>query len=168
LFRKEKKLTPIHKKEFTVVDIYLREANRSIMVHFFIELLKQIEKELDLQNLSKLPVEYVKHSIFKNEKLNRHKLYWLIVTDYPTNESFYDKGNNSNNETTKFEIYFVNEGNAVELAVGGNLDENLNKNKFVKEENKFVNKKALDKKFIGFGFGVERLIYLYKNFTSQK
>ena len=42
-------------------------------------------------------------------------------------ESFYDKSIDTGNETTKFEIYFVNESNAIELAVGGNLNENLNK-----------------------------------------
>ena len=68
LFRKEKKLTPIHKKEFTVVDIYLKEGNRNNMVHLFIKILGQIEKKLNLQNLSKLPVEYARYSAFKNEK----------------------------------------------------------------------------------------------------
>ena len=163
LFRKENKLTPIHKNEFTVVDIYLKEKDREYMVSFFFEILKKIEKELDLQNLSKLPVEYVKYDQFKNEKLNKHKRYWLIVTDYPIQESFYDKENNLKDGTTKFEIFFINEGNSIELAVGGNLGENLNKKKFIKDEGKFVNKKILSKNFIGFGFGIERLIYTYKN-----
>ena len=95
--------------------------------------------------------------------MEKHKKYLLVVTDYPLEESFYDKKSNSDGETTKFEIYFINEGKAIELAVGGNLGENFNKKKFIKDEYKFVSKKALSKNFIGFGFGVERLIYLYKN-----
>ena len=163
LFRKEKKLTPVHKKEFTVVDIYLREKDQKDMISFFFKILGQIEKYLGLHNLSKLPIEYVKYGQFKNERLNKHKRYWIVVTNYPIEESFYDKENKLKDETTKFEIYFVNEGNTIELAVGGNLGENLNKKKFIKYETKFVNKKALTKNFVGFGFGVERLIYIYRN-----
>ena len=163
LFRNEKRLTQIHKKEFTVVDIYLKEKDRKDTISFFFKILEQIEKSLDLQNLSRLPIEYVKYEQFKNERLNKHKRYWLIVTVYPIQESFYDKETNLKDGTTKFEIYFIKEGSSIELGVGGNLGENLNKKKFIKKEDKFVNKKALSKSFIGFGFGLERLIYTYKN-----
>ena len=163
LFRNEKRLTQIHKKEFTVVDIYLKEKDRKDTISFFFKILEQIEKSLDLQNLSRLPIEYVKYEQFKNERLNKHKRYWLIVTDYPIQESFYDKETNLKDGTTKFEIYFIKEGSSIELGVGGNLGENLNKKKFIKKEDKFVNKKALSNSFIGFGFGLERLIYTYKN-----
>ncbi len=163
LFRKEKKLTPIHKKEFIVVDIYLKEKDRKDMVSLFFKILEYIEKSLNLQNISKLPIENISYSQFKNENLNKHEQYWLVVADYPIEESFYDKENKLKNGTTKFEIYFINEGNAVELAVGGNLGENLNKKRFIRNGDKFVNKKIFSRNFIGFGFGVERLIYVYKN-----
>lgn len=162
LFRNEKKLTSIHKKEFTVIDMYLKEKDREQMISFFVKVLENIEEELNLPKLSTLPLEYIKYRDFKKEKLNKHNKYWLIVTDYPIEESFYDELNNLQNETKKFEIYFVNNGDVIELAVGGNLGENLNKKKFIKED-KFVNKKVISRKFIGFGFGIERLIYIYEN-----
>lgn len=163
LFRNEKKLDRIHTKEFTVVDIYLKEKDKEQMISFFVKILENIEKELNLPKLSTLPLEYIKYRDFKKEKLNKHNNYWLIVTDYPIEESFYDELNNLHNETKKFEIYFVNNGNSIELAAGGNLGKNLNKKKFIKNENKFVNKEVISRKFIGFGFGIERLIYIYEN-----
>jgi len=53
--------------------------------------------------------------------------YWLIVTDYPINESFYDAKGRDGGLTSKFEIFFVDEGNCIEIAACGNLGENLNK-----------------------------------------
>ena len=162
LFRKEKKLSPIHKKEFTVVDIYIKDYNRENIISFFFKMLEHIEQELNLPLLSKFPIEYIDHSELEKYK-SKNKKYWLIVKDYPMEESFYDEKNEIDNRTKKFEIYFVNNGDKAELAVGGNLDKNLNPRKLIKGEAQFINKEALNKRFIGFGFGVERLIYLYKN-----
>lgn len=63
--------------------------------------------------------------------------------------------------TTKFEIFFYNKDTLVELASGGLVGRNINSYMHIKNEDDFVNKGVFDRRFMGLGFGLERLIYLY-------
>ena len=72
------------------------------------EILKKLEDKLNLLNLSELEVQYMTHEDFSN--IDKNKLsgkYWLVVTDYPVNESFYDTQGKGNGHTSKFEIFLT-------------------------------------------------------------
>lgn len=149
----------LHKKEFTVVDIYLKNKAMRDVVDFFLAILKNMESSLKLKSLSKLPTRYISHAEF-NQMPATDERFWAIVTNYPVDESFYDEREGT--ATKKFEIFFVDGEEKVEIAACGVLGDNLNKSMFVKEKSRIVDKKIAEKKFIGFGFGIERLIYLYR------
>ena len=161
MFRDEPKVSSLHKKEFTVIDTYIL-GGMNEAVDLFMQIIGEIELELNLSRLSKLPIKYVRHRDFGRGELEDGR-YWLVVTDYPIVESFYDlPSEHSADETKKFEIYFVYNKQSIEIAACGNLGENLNKKNFIKNAHKIVNHKVLDKGFVGFGFGIERLIHLYQ------
>jgi hypothetical protein len=163
MFRNEQKIDPLHQCEFTVVDIYQAQGTMKDVLKKYIEILKTLEKELKLQNLSDLEIKYITHKEFS--ETNQIKLtgkYWFIVTDYPIKESFYDT-QGIGTETSKFEIFLVNEGKCVEIAACGGLGENLNGNNYVKDKKDLINKNLIEKKFVGFGIGLERLISLYED-----
>lgn len=163
MFRNEKKLDKIHRYEFTVVDIYLKQGKTAQVVKTFLSILGVLEKKLHLRSLSKLAVKQMTHEEFArlgNTKLKGN--FWLIVTDYPINESFYDTQGKDDKHTSKFEIFFVKNGNATEIAACGQLGENLNKENYIKGKKKLITPKLAQKKFIGFGFGVERLAQIYQ------
>ena len=49
----------------------------------------------------------------------------------------------------------------MEIAACGTLGKNYNQTMFIRGDTKFLDRKILNRKFIGFGVGLERLIYLY-------
>lgn len=162
MYRNEKKLSRIHKYEFTVLDTYLRNGDMKSVAKNFLELLKTLERDLDLgYKLSQFPVEYVKYAEFDKIKFTKSDNFWYIVTDYPKNESFYDQLKKGVPETEKFEIYCVKDGEEVEIAACGVLGKNHNAEMFIKNGEKYLSNTILKKKFIGFGVGLERLLYLY-------
>ncbi len=162
MFRDEKKLSSLYQYEFTVVDIYQSQGTMSYVINKYIEILKSLEERLALPKLSDSEIKYMTHKGFS--EIDKEKLqgkYWLIVTDYPIDESFYDTQGSDSHQTSKFEIFFVNKSECVEIAACGNLGENLNKHNFIVDKENIINTNILEKKFVGFGFGLERLIYLY-------
>jgi hypothetical protein len=163
MFRDEKELSNLHRNEFTVVDIYQSKGQMKDVVDKFLELLHVLEKNLDLSSLSHLDVRYITHDEFN--KINKKELtgkYWLVVTDYLTEESFYDEGGADGSHTQKFEIFFVSDGDCTEIAACGKLGNNLNNKNFITTDTGFLNENLLNKRFIGFGFGLERLIKIYE------
>jgi elongation factor P--beta-lysine ligase len=162
MFRNEGKLSDLHQYEFTVVDIYQSNGKMNNVVQKFIELLKNLEKELNLRNLSDLEIKYMTHEEFVEiDKKKVNTKHWLIVIDYPAEESFYDTKEKDSDTTSKFEIFFAGKNGYVEVAACGNLGQNLNDKNFIPDKPDLLNKELLDKKFIGFGIGLERLIFLY-------
>ena len=167
MFRNEKKLSNLRKNEFTVVDIYQSQGTMDWVVKKYIEILKTLEKELHLPILSDLEIKYISHNDFSENKNRPRGTYWAIVTDYPVDESFYDLKGKDDHHTLKFEIFFVNENEVIEIAACGNLGENLNTSNMIKTEQTFLHKDVLAKKFIGFGIGLERLMHLYTQEISS-
>ena len=160
MFRNEKKLDKTHQYEFTVVDIYLKQGTREHVIKTFLSVLRVLEKKLRLPVLSKVKVKEMTHEEFARAGASKGT-YWLVLTDYPIMESFYDTQGKDNGHTSKFEIFFVNKGKPIEIAACGQLGENLNKENYIKGKKKLLTKKLSQKKFIGFGFGVERLARVY-------
>ena len=161
MFRDEDKLDDLHQYEFTVIDIYQARGTVDMVIKYYIEILKTLEKELKLSPLSELKIKYMTHKDFSVLDKNDLKgKYWLIVTDYSVDESFYDVGRN-NSLTSKFEIFFMEDRNFTEIVACGNLGDNLNQNNFVSNGQTFINQDLLEKSFIGFGIGLERLMRLY-------
>jgi hypothetical protein len=161
MFRKEKKLSSIHQYEFTVADIYLKNGSQSDVLNLFFSILDMLEERLGLKKLSESLVQYMTYEEFHTTKLPKSKdASWIVVTDYPNNESFFDQKIDTS-KTSKFEIYFVKNGEATEIAACGTLGDNRNEKQYIQGKNSKISKKLLDKKFIGFGFGMERLIRIY-------
>lgn len=163
LFRDEKTATEIHKDEFKVLDFYIKRGSRQAAVNLFLRLLNEAEKNLRLPELSKLKVRRVSYEDFSGGRFEKAEKYWLIVTNYPVEESFYDASRESGTE--KFEIMFVSFDKVVEIATGGLVSDNLNKEMYIKKDQRLINKK-LFRKFIGLGFGIERLMFAYSNFNK--
>jgi aspartyl/asparaginyl-tRNA synthetase len=161
MFRNEKKLSKVHRYEFTVLDIYLKQGTMKILIETFLSLLRDLEKTLRLPILSDKEVRYISYDEFHNSKKKFKGNFWLVLTDYPTYESFYDTPGKDRNHSNKFEIFYMKNGVPLEIAACGELGENLNKINYIKGAKKLLNKKIADKKFIGFGFGLERLAHLY-------
>ncbi|MDB5260284.1 MAG: hypothetical protein JWN37_515 [Candidatus Nomurabacteria bacterium] len=161
MFRNEKEINETRRYEFTVVDIYQPNGRQEDVVSKFIEILKMLEERLKLPVLSSCEVKTMLHEEFnKEDRILPSGRCWLLVTNYPIVESFYDTGKDSD-YTSKFEIYFVDEGVPLEIAACGNLGENINKVNYISSEDSYINQEIINKKFIGFGFGLERLIFLY-------
>ena len=162
MFRDEKKIDKLHSNEFTVVDIYQSHGTMEQVVDKYLEILRTLEKELKLPNLSLLEVDHISHKEFsKLGKGKSNDKHWLVVTEYPTRESFYDLQGEYTENTLKFEIFYVDGDRVIEIAACGNLGENLNITNYISGEADFLNKDILQKKFIGFGIGLERLVSLY-------
>ena len=141
--------------------MYQAQGTMDMVIKKYIDILKIIEEKQKLPALSGLEIRYMTHKDFSvSDKNALNGKYWLVVTDYPINESFYDVGRN-NDLTSKFEIFFVEDGNCTEIAACGNLGDNLNQNNFISNGQTFINKDLVGKGFIGFGIGLERLIGLY-------
>ena len=118
-----------------------------------------IEKQLKLNSLSKHEVKYLPYEQFDKRPKG---IYWLVLTDYPVDQSFYDVKGKDKNHTGKFEIYYVDGATCIEIAACGMLGENLNKQNYITGKKGFLSNKITQKKLIGFGFGVERLARVYK------
>jgi lysyl-tRNA synthetase class II len=159
MFRNEKKVSTLHRYEFTVLDVYLKRGNMKMVVEEFLELLGVLEKSLHVEPLSKLPVKYVSYSELRKWKMEGS--FWMVLTGYPIKESFYDTEGVNKHASNKFEIFYVRKGRLLEIAACGELGENLNPINYIKVAKKFLNKKVADKKFIGFGFGLERIAHIY-------
>jgi len=106
-----------------------------------------------------LEVKKISYSNFHKNKFKKGEKHWLVVTEYPIMESFYDKTFKDN--TNKFEVFFVSDGKAIEIASAGIVGSNMNKKMSAKNADKLSDKNIFDKEFIGFGLGIERLILLY-------
>lgn len=163
LYRNETKLTRIHNYEFKLVDFYISGGSIQNILNIFLNLLKQVEKSLDLIKLSRLEMKKISYMDFHKNEFRKDKKYWLVVTEYPIQESFYDKPLKC--DTNKFELFFVNSGKVVEIASGGIVGPNINKEMYIKNIDKFTDKQLFDKEFIGLGIGVERLILVYSHFN---
>lgn len=125
-----------------------------------LSILKELESKLHLTKLSKLKVHHMTYDeLSKSPKLKGS--FWLILTDYPVSQSFYDTKGKDSSHTSKFEIFLVDKGKATEIAACGTLGENLNKQNYIKGKKDILSKSISKKKFIGFGFGVERLARIY-------
>lgn len=156
IFRDEPLLSEIHSYEFTLVDIY-EIGNKENVKKRLIELLTRLENDLNLKPLSRKIIEID----YNDEKdLIQEKECWILVKNYPNNKSFYDKSLD-NKRTEKFEFFYKNNSSITEIVACGKLGENINSNKYIKNENKIVLKEPLNKGFIGFGIGLERLLLLY-------
>lgn len=164
LFRNEKEITKIHNYEFKIVDFYIKDASTKEIVNLFFELLRSIEKTLGLAGLSKLEIIFITYENFNAGKFDHSGKHWLIVTDYPKEESFYDAISENQKTTSKFEIMFVNSGEITEIATAGIIGKNLNPTRtIINTDDSFgFSENVYAKNFIGLGFGVERLIYLYE------
>lgn len=159
LFRLEEKLTRIHNYEFKLLDFYIKNGLIKDIIEIFFKLLSETEKSLNLNRLSKLELVYISYKDFQSFNYKKDSNYWLIIVNYPKNESFYDTS--FNEDTNKFEIMFVNKTEIIEIASAGIVGKNLNKLMYIENDSKLVNSKIFNEKFIGLGFGIERLIYLY-------
>lgn len=159
MFRNEKKTSKLRRYEFTVLDIYIKNGDMRTVINKFFSLLKKLENTFHLRPLSALGVRYVPYDNFL--KKNWKGSFWLVLTDYPIKESFYDTRGQDRAHSNKFEIFYVKDGNLLEVAACGQLGENLNNINYIKATKKFLNKKISDKKFIGFGFGLERIAHIY-------
>lgn len=163
MFRDEKEISNLHRNEFTVIDIYQSRGTMDDVVKKYTELLKVLEEKLKLPNLSGLEVRYMTHEEFgKTDKKKLDGKYWLVVTDYPVHESFYDAKGIDVDHTQKFEIFFIDEGESIEIVACGKLGVNLNEINHISRGENFINQELIEKGFIGFGFGLERLVSLYK------
>lgn len=164
LFRNEKEITKIHNYEFKIVDFYVKDASTKEIVNLFFELLCSIEKSLSLTGLSKLEITFITFEDFSAGKFVRTGKHWLVVTNYPKEESFYDAISEDQKTTSKFEIMFVNSGEVTEIAAAGVIGKNLNEVRTIIDANNSLgfSENVYAKNFIGLGFGVERLIYLYE------
>lgn len=163
MFRNEKELSELHQYEFTVADIYRAHATIEEIVVKYFEILKNLESELKLRPLSNLKVKYITYNEFNDQESSPSKEpCWYIVTDYPIEESFYDTQGKDKEYTSKFEIFFVNKDRRIEIAACGTLGSNLNPINFIKDRGNTISSKLIDKNFVGFGIGLERLMYLYK------
>ncbi len=131
------------------------------VLDIFSLLLKKAEETMHLKRrLSKFNFEHVSYKNLMKNKLKKDQKCWIIVADYPEEESFYDSLPNIK-LTTKFEIFFCDKDKLIELASGGLVGKNINSYMYIKNEDDFVNKEVFDRRFMGLGFGLERLIYLY-------
>lgn len=155
MFRNERP-SPLHRQEFTVVDIYVRHAEQEDVAGFFLEILRHLERSLGLSALSQEPVSTMTYRQFHACKELPDG--WIVVERYPVDESFYD-GMLEENRSFKFEIFHKGK-ELVEIAACGKLGENHNPLQRVSDLSA-VDTQALRKEFTGFGFGVERLMYLY-------
>ena len=160
LYRKEKSLSPIHRYEFKLVDFYLREGTLNNILDLFFDLLKEAEKSLNLKKISELSIQFISFKDFQNKKFLNNKKEWIVVTNYPKNESFFDAPLKEG--TNKFEIFFISSGRKTEIASGGIVGPNLNPKMYINEGEKYTNEKIFNENFIGLGFGIERLMFLYK------
>ena len=160
MFRKERRLSKIHQYEFTVVDIYRKQGAIKNVITEFLGILSGLEKKLSLKKLSKLKVKYMTYSKLPRSSKFKES-FWMVLTDYPMNQSFYDTRGKSPKSTSKFEIFFVDNGRPTEIAACGVLGENLNKQNYIKGRKNTLSKTISQKKFIGFGFGIERLARIY-------
>lgn len=168
MFRDEKRVSQLHRNEFTVVDIYQAQGSMASVVGRFIEILEVLEQKLELTSISKLNVEYITYSEFADGHHDKSEgNHWLVVTDYPTEESFYDAKGIDEKHTQKFEIFFIENGKPTEIAACGKLGPNLNKRNFIKDGGGFLEASLDQKNFTGFGFGLERLIQIYDRLRSD-
>jgi len=164
LFRDEKELTNIHTYEFKIVDFYIKGGTMKGILDVFLQSLAALEKMLSLPELSKREVKYVTYKNFEHGNFERSRSCWLVVTDYPPQESFYDAPSKASSMTSKFEVMSIDSGKVTEIAAAGVIGENLNSIRQIKTTEDFeFSKEIYDENFIGLGFGVERLMYLYKN-----
>lgn len=177
LFRNEPKLSRIHRYEFKIVDFYLQNGSMEDIVKIFLRLLSEAETALHLPGLSKVKVVYLSREEFDSRfdtseestsdetwrQESRGESTWLVVTHYPIEESFYDTPHGD--ATNKFEIMFQNPNETIEIASAGTVGSNLNKKNYIQNEDQLYDPKVFDKQFTGLGFGIERLIYLYRSNT---
>ena len=70
MIRDEKKISSLHRNEFTVFDVYQSNGTVDRAVDLFVELLKALEQKLDLPALSGLEFKYTTHAEFAQEKTN--------------------------------------------------------------------------------------------------
>src|SRR3989344_8766769 len=163
LFRDEKEITKIHSYEFKIVDFYIKDSSMEKIVDVFFKSLRSVENSLSLSGLSKLETIFITHDNFDAGKFDHTGKRWLVVTNYPKGESFYDTISEDNKTTSKFEIMFINAGEVTEIAAAGIIGKNLNKTKVITDTQTIFQENIFTKNFIGLGFGVERLIYLYES-----
>lgn len=163
LYRNENAIDKIHNYEFKVVDFYIKNATPQEIIGVFLEALNQLEQKMSLPSLSKKGVKYITYDNFEKGLYDRTGTYWLAITDYPKNESFYDAPLGGRQVTSKFELMFAAPGEITEIAAAGIIGENMNSVRRIENspDLKF-SEEVYAENFMGLGFGVERLIYLYK------
>ncbi|MEK6961295.1 MAG: hypothetical protein AABX47_09060 [Nanoarchaeota archaeon] len=156
MFRNEPKLSIFHSFEFSVADIY-EMGDKGTVKKKLIAIIKQLEKDLRLKPLSKkvIVIDY-------NDSMESvsERECWILVDNYPKEESFYDTSI-GDGRTKKFEFFYKNNDEIIEIVACGELGENANPKNFIKNKDAIVQKEPLKKGFVGFGIGIERLMALY-------
>jgi aspartyl/asparaginyl-tRNA synthetase len=150
--------SPWHSNEFSMVACYARSKTTTTMVSVFFALLREIEQTLEGHALSKAPLRYATYAEF-NSGFDRKHNGWVVVTEYPKEQSFYDQMSAAGN-TLRYGIYFIHEGKAALIASGGTVGENMNKKMKIREFK--LPKDSLNDRIASLRIGVERLITLYE------
>lgn len=163
MFRNEPKLDRLHKKEFTVADIYKTHGSVEWVQNCFIALLKECELRLEPRNtLSSLPFVTTRFHKFNKKTLKINQPCWLLIQDYPDSESFYDQAKKAK-ITRKFEIFYLDSNLLVEVAACGMVGKNTSPTQHITPIQNVITKDILKQKLMGFGLGIERVMLLFEN-----
>jgi aspartyl/asparaginyl-tRNA synthetase len=157
LFRNEKKLSSKHLYEFTVIDIYQKGWKELVKKTFF-DLLVFLEETLWLSKISKTIIEVDYNVVLENLEL---KEGWILVNNYPVNESFYDI-DNGDWTTKKFELFYKKWKSILEITACWELWQNTNKNNYIEKADFTLKTWPLNCWLVWFGIWIERLISLYE------
>ena len=165
LFRHELNKDRTHAFEFTLVDFYMRQGTLEDLVAQFESLLRHAERALDLPPLSSIGVVRVPFQRFGADSFRLAKPSWVAVTGYPVTESFYDTLDEA--DTNKFELYYVGQEQAIEIASAGVVGPNVNPLMYVENIDRDSDRQIFEKQFAGLGFGVARLAFVYELFRRS-
>lgn len=159
LFRNEKMASDIHKKEFKIIDFYIKESNEDEILDYYIEVLQYIEQKLDLFKLSELEVKCCNFEEFEKITSNNQNISILKVRNYPITESFFDAIDENTGQSKKGELFFLDGNRAIEFGVFGQVGENKNPNNCI---NSLHIEKVKNAKLYGMCLGIERIIFCYE------
>ena len=165
LFRHEVNKDRTHAFEFTLVDFYLQRGSLENLVAQFESLLRHVEGALDLPPLSSIGVIRVHFHRFDADSFRLATPSWVAVTGYPVTESFYDTLDEA--DTNKFELYYVDQEQAIEIASAGVVGPNVNPLMYVENIDRDSDRQIFEKQFAGLGFGVARLALVYELFRRS-
>lgn len=161
LFRNEQLNSLFHKREFKVLDFYIKNSTEKEILTLLFDCLSYLENQLNTPSLSDINISRCTFEAAQNINYHQYTNQILQIVQYPIEESFYDDIDQSTGKTKKGEFFYIHDATPIEFGVYGQVGDNKNHTQRITNF-KFDHENICSLNIYGACIGIERLITCYQ------